>query len=309
MAAAHTTHGRFSAAGGAARAAERGLLVLLARSDIPTSATILRPYLTPDMEQRLDLDPVELREPAYVSPAAIRTPCAAKPCTVRTGGSGGGRVAGGAAATSTVCNSRRPGQAPGGTSLNGDCLAGSSPTTAALLARREAERVFAREEAAALAPWKAAIALARAAEHEAHAARARAAAAKSHRRQLDRIKRGAAQSEMRQRDTVSGAAPAVSESSAPEAMAQLRAHDLGSADINAMYLALALRVAGLRIRSEVQADGTRAEADLRPGDIDPMEPMPTAPTGWHAPQALLDTSAARFGEVTRTDPIQPEDGR
>jgi hypothetical protein len=74
MAAAHTTHGRFSAGGAGERAADRRARYAAVRTDLLSAATMSRAYLAPDVKKLLDLGPVALW-PAR-RPGAVRsTPC------------------------------------------------------------------------------------------------------------------------------------------------------------------------------------------------------------------------------------------
>jgi hypothetical protein len=281
MAAAHTTHGRFSAGGAAERAAWRGLRVLRVRSDVLSAATELREFLTPDAEKLLDLDPVALRAPAHVSRVGIAGVLTPTPSNSGRGGEGGGQMAG--IPGSGARGQARPAMIPG-TSARGQAQSAMTGRSAPLMANwREAERALARAEADALAPWKAAIAQARLAKRAAGAARARIAAAKSHRRQtkaihLEKVAAGVGERGVEER-AASEVPPVVSEVAevVPPASA------LAAVEINPLYPELAFRAAGPRVRSTVPADGARAGTDSAPGEIDPGlrrdKPRPGAGAG------------------------------
>jgi hypothetical protein len=300
MAAAHITHGRYSAGGAPARAAERNLRVLLERSDTLSAATELREYLAPDMERQLDLDPPELWAPNYVPPLAFQAPV-----------------------TPTLYNLG-----------SGERHGGRRPKIPLIANWREAERALAKAEADALAPWKAAIAFARMAKREARAVRARLAAAKSHRRHMDRMKRetagiwprgetAASQARSHTQKDIRAVEPAAEKRSQPEST---------PVDINPVYLELALRAAGLRARFAGRPVAARPDHEIAPRDINPIERPPGAsttdrtenaphppvlpphlataapPMGSYAPQASQTGRAAEVGEVADADPIQLENG-
>jgi hypothetical protein len=63
MAAAHTTHGLYSASGAPQRAARRYIRTLIVRSRLVAEATRLRAHLPPEMAARLEQGPPELRSP------------------------------------------------------------------------------------------------------------------------------------------------------------------------------------------------------------------------------------------------------
>jgi hypothetical protein len=96
------------------------------------------------------------------------------------------------------------------------------------------------------------------------------------------------------------------------AMAERQTREPEAAEINPIYLELAFRAAGLRVRSGAMGDGARVDAVLAPGEIDPglrrdrplMERKHAAPMGSPAPQASLIGGGAGFSEVSRTDPMQ-----
>jgi hypothetical protein len=128
MTAANTKHGNFSAH---ARAEKHHVRTFTSRNRLVCTATLLWPYLPPDMAARLAQGPDELFAPVHHSNLPFLTPQDAMPCNVKT----------------------RPGKlAP-------------QPTG------RAAERLAVRAEAASQAPWRHAIALARAAKRQKQAER------------------------------------------------------------------------------------------------------------------------------------------
>ena len=141
LAAAHTTHGYFTAA---ARAGDLHRRTLVSRIGITCAATMLEAFLPPDLAARLAVPPPDLDAPVHPSNAAYA-----------------------AAADNTPCNGRRDAR-------------GRFVARARLAARgRTAEREAARREAAEAAPWHAAIRQARLAERAARqGARAAARAAR-----------------------------------------------------------------------------------------------------------------------------------
>jgi hypothetical protein len=129
MTAANTKHGNFSAY---ARAEKHHVRTFTSRNRLVCAATLLWPYLPPDMAARLAQGPAEFFAPIHPSNLPYLTPQDAMACNVKT----------------------RPGKPT------------SKPTG------RAAERLAVRTEAAAQAPWRQAIALARAAKRAIRRARA-----------------------------------------------------------------------------------------------------------------------------------------
>jgi hypothetical protein len=127
MIAANTTHGRYGAAGAAARTARRHVRTVVARIGLMCTATRLLPYLPDGAAASLTAYPVELLAPKHPSQVAFEAACAAKACTVRGGADG----------------------------------VGLAPRM------RAAERAAAAAEVASQAPWRAAIGFARAAKRAA----------------------------------------------------------------------------------------------------------------------------------------------
>ncbi len=141
MIAAHTTHGMDSAP---ERAMQRYVRALVVRTRLYCQASRLRAHLPAEMAARLRQWPPELMPPVHPSnlglaPDAGSIPCNVKPGTVKPRGGGARGAKAGRAA-------RAARQA---------------------LRRREIDRRAAQAEAAARAPWQAAIAVARAAERAA----------------------------------------------------------------------------------------------------------------------------------------------
>jgi hypothetical protein len=152
MIAANTTHGMCGMAGAAQRAQQRYVRTLAARIRLTCAAVRLRAYLPPEMAARLGQNPPELRAPMHLSQEAFEWQAATLPC-----------------------NGLAPGYAPGASvgvgSPASDAGAGRTGSAGEPAQRgREAERLAARAEAAARAPWKAAIAFARAAKRVARGA-------------------------------------------------------------------------------------------------------------------------------------------
>jgi hypothetical protein len=141
MIAAHTTHGD---CGAAKRAIQRDVRTLATRTRLFCAAVRLRAYLPAEMAARLALGPAELRAPDHPTQVAFLKNADPMPCNVRNGGEGTRR---GAAA-------RRAGRA------------------ARLALRvRDVERRAALAEADGQAPWRQAIAFARAAKRAARITR------------------------------------------------------------------------------------------------------------------------------------------
>ncbi len=140
MTAANTRHGRFAAHG---RAERHYVRTLINRNRLVCAARLLWRYLPPDMAARLGEGPDELATPIHPSNLPYITPQDAMPCNVRN-----------RRKTAATPARTRPGKpAP-------------SPTG------RAAERLAVRAEAAAQAPWRQAIAHARAARRTIRQARA-----------------------------------------------------------------------------------------------------------------------------------------
>jgi hypothetical protein len=145
MTKANTTHGRFAVSGAPRRATHRYVRTMIVRSRLLALANELQAHLPPQMAARLDQDPPELHAPKHPSQVAFEAATATTPCNVRNGGA---RTAG----TSRTI----------------------TPDGHAIAIRgRASEREAARAEADAQAPWKAAIAFARASKRAARSASAR----------------------------------------------------------------------------------------------------------------------------------------
>jgi hypothetical protein len=172
---------------------------------------------------------------------------------------------------------------------------------------RQAERALAQAEAEMLAPWRAAIRAARAKRREVYAARTRAAAVTSHRRQIAALQRAVAARDVAERGAGERVAGKVVAGESPVREPEV-------AKVNPIYLEIAPRAAGLRGRSDTQTDDARADAVLAPDEINPslmpgqapIERRHAAPMGSQAQQASLTAGAAGFLEGSRTGPIQRE---
>ena len=154
MTAARTTHGMYGMSSAPRRAQQRYVRTLTARSRLLATATWLRAYLPPEMAARLEQGPPELASPMHPSQVAF---------AMRAGSLGTG--AGGQAPGNGVPADCDPVVRTGGGAAGGDAGAGRAALAAGLALRgRQAERLAARAEAAGRAPWRAAIAFARAAK-------------------------------------------------------------------------------------------------------------------------------------------------
>jgi hypothetical protein len=134
MTAANTRHGNFSAH---ARAERHHVRTFTARNRLTCAATLLWPYLPPDMAARLAQGPAAFFPPVHPSNLPYLTPQDAMPCNVKTRRKTSG--------TPASARRRKPAPQPTG---------------------RAAERLAVRAEAAAQAPWREAIAQARAAKRQ-----------------------------------------------------------------------------------------------------------------------------------------------
>jgi hypothetical protein len=132
MTAANTKHGNFSAH---ARAEKHHVRTSTARNRLACAATLLWPYLPPDMAARLAQGPAAFFPPAHPSNLPYLTPQDAMACNVET------RCK--TSATPASARRRKPAPKPTG---------------------RAAERLAIRAELAAQAPWRQAIAQARVAK-------------------------------------------------------------------------------------------------------------------------------------------------
>jgi hypothetical protein len=140
MTAANTKHGKFSAH---ARAEKHHVRAFTSRNRLVCTATLLWPYLPPDMAARLARGPAELFAPTHPSNLPYLTPQDAMACNVKDRPD--------TSATPASARRRKPAPQPTG---------------------RAAERLAVRAEAAAQAPWREAIAQARVAERAIRQARA-----------------------------------------------------------------------------------------------------------------------------------------
>src|SRR5271165_2683832 len=186
MIAAHTTHGNATAA---KRATQRYVRALAARARLLGALLRLRAYLPAEMAARLTPVPGELKALPHPSQVAVLKSADRMPCTVRDGVSGMGRAAAGG---------RKAG------------AAGRAPRV------RDLERQAALAEAAGQAPWRQAIAFARAAKRAARAEKrvrragtaggtTQIARSDVMQREAERLVRAAAPSPMSRRDPTSPA--------------------------------------------------------------------------------------------------------
>lgn len=242
MAAAHTTHGRYSAGGAAERADRLYMRTMVARSRLLFAATRHQAHLPPAMATRLDDDPAELRSPKHPSQVAFEASAGSTPCNV-SGGGGAGR---------------------------------------AMPNWRAAWRAAAVAEAAAQAPWKAAIAFARAAKRAAKTRGTHIDPTKPMGlgAGVGGVAPGVCSGGVTTVPLAGGYAegevPTVGLTETPAGP------DLARVDINPVYLELALRAAGLRASPGAVADGARLEPELAPGDINPMEQAVPGLSAWGA---------------------------
>jgi hypothetical protein len=151
MTAANTKHGMYAAAGAPRRATQVYVRTLLERMRLLCAAVRLRGHLPPGMAARLALGPEELKAPMHPSQVAFLKLHAAKTYNLRNGGAGG---------------QRSGGTGPAATPQSGRAVADGIGVA---LRCRAIERAAARAEVNARAPWKAAVAFARAAKRAARA--------------------------------------------------------------------------------------------------------------------------------------------
>ena len=144
--AAHTTHGKSTAA---KRAVQRYVRALITRARLFDAAVRLRAFLPPAMAVRVALGPAELKAPDHPSEVAFSSGRDPNAWNVREGAARTGRAAASGAAGGAARHALRV---------------------------REVERRAALAEAASQAPWRQAIAFARAAKRAARAARGAARA-------------------------------------------------------------------------------------------------------------------------------------
>jgi hypothetical protein len=246
MAAAHTTHGRYSASGALQRAAWRYVRTVIVRSRLLAQATLLRAHLPPEMAARLEQGPPELRAPKHPSQVAFEAEVASTACYVSPGGAGAGRMAG----TGRAMTEK----------------AGVMPNW------RDAERTASLAEVAARAPWRVAIAFARAAKRTAREARA---AKRTERARLASGKARRPRSDPMTRETAARVAGLHADRDGPAtgcAVTPRPGPDSLLVETNPLYRELALRAAGLRARSSGQPAVARPPDPVcTPCDINPKE--------------------------------------
>ncbi len=152
MVAAKTTHGRFAVSGAPKRLDWRFARTVVARIRLTAEATMLQAYLPAGMAARLDSVPEELLAPKHPSQVAFEAWQAA---------------AGRSSAPARLGLGRRARAARARLGAGGGVVDGA----AAALHGRAAERLATRAETASQAPWRAAIAAARALRQAMDAAR------------------------------------------------------------------------------------------------------------------------------------------
>jgi hypothetical protein len=158
MVAAKTTHGRYAMRGAPNRLAQRSVRTLIQRVALTDKAMLLRTHLPAGMAARLDSAPEELRSPKHPSQVAFEALHAATPGNCLSLGLGMLGLGMGRRARAA-----RARLGAGGAAADG--------AAAVAVRGRQTERLAAQAEAAAQAPWRAAIAAAREAKRAAWAAR------------------------------------------------------------------------------------------------------------------------------------------
>ena len=156
MIAAKTTHGKYAGASAPRRAEWRYVRAFSARIRLSTTAFDLQAYLPPAMATRLDQCPPELSAPKHSSQVAFEKRQATTAYNERMAGRGLGRAAGGSR-----------GRAPGAKGRPKTAAPGVAPRV------RAAEHAEVLAEKNTQAPWRAAIAFARAAMRAARVGAAR----------------------------------------------------------------------------------------------------------------------------------------
>ena len=156
MIAAKTTHGKYAGASAPRRAEWRYVRAFTARIRLSTTAFDLQAYLPPAMATRLDQCPPELSAPKHSSQVAFEKRQATTAYNERMAGRGLGRAAGGSR-----------GRAPGAKGRPKTAAPGVAPRV------RAAEHAEVLAEKNTQAPWRAAIAFARAAMRAARVGAAR----------------------------------------------------------------------------------------------------------------------------------------
>ena len=156
MIAAKTTHGKYAGASAPRRAEWRYVRAFSARIRLSTTAFDLQAYLPPAMATRLDQCPPELSAPKHSSQVAFEKRQATTAYNKRMAGRGLGRAAGGSR-----------GRAPGAKGRPKTAAPGVAPRV------RAAEHAEVLAEKNTQAPWRAAIAFARAAMRAARVGAAR----------------------------------------------------------------------------------------------------------------------------------------
>ncbi len=297
MIAARTSHGRCSAA---ARADELWRRMVRVRFRLLCVATELLAYLPPGFAARLRLVPEELCTPVHPSNQAFvaqwnATPCNCLPGGGGTGGSGPVGLGSGPAVSGPVAASGAGEAEPGRRAGRAARAAGAAPSG------RAAERLAALVEADLLAPWRQAIAVARAAKRAARAAKCAA-------RDAARAARDAARAARDAERTVRDAARAVEDATraAPAGSAKrgggMRGA-IGDAAVvrhDPMQLSAALESdrAGAR-RDGVDTSPAVGFAAAADASSDPWTALRPRPAGAGEPSLLQRELAARAAGLRR----------
>ncbi len=275
---ANTKHGAFTAA---KRAEHRYVRTLITRNRLLCAARRLRRYLPPEMAVRLAAGPAELAAPVHPSNLPFLKPQDAMLYTVKTGPAATGALPAAcdpsavrvpSAARTRAARSRKP--------------------TPPRPAGRAAERLAARAEAAALAPWRKAIAFARAAGRAARQARRATRQARAAARKTQLPGRNAMQS-------LSSDAPAArrgGENATP--VVGLPARDTAPTpqpnapwcDLSVLEREVAARLAGLRARGCSQPPGQPARTPDAESEFPGRNAIQGMPSG--APAARPGGEAA-----------------
>jgi hypothetical protein len=217
---------------------ERHARTVVARIKLLADATRLQPDLTPEMAALLEDYPEELRAPKHPSQLAFEA--ALIPGSL--GSSARGRA-----------------------SARGQAQPARAKQARVMPSWREAERAAVAAEAKSRAPWKAAIAFARAARRARRVARAAArAAAKTRGGQTNTMQPENAAAVPGCRAQKPGSTVELAGTQRPESASKL-------AETNPLYLELAFRAAGLRARPGAPADAGRPDAASAAIDVNPMQ--------------------------------------
>jgi hypothetical protein len=239
MAAAHTTHGKHTDAGAPERTMRRHVRTIVTRVRLACAVTKARAYLTPEMAAELEQGPATLWVPKHPSQVAFEAGLTSTPCNLAEAGSAG----------------------------------------PAKVNWRVVERAAARAEAASQAPWKAAIAFARAAKRAARVAKRAARMAKrAARAEAAAAKWGGADIDpMQPSRRGGGTGVGLVGERRPEAEPRL-------GEIDPMYPWVAARAAGLRAASPSPGSLRDPTPETSPGAclVRSWRPKPAARERWDA---------------------------